>query len=238
MSAKNPYGLAHLWAQGDDVTRVVAVLLLLMSVLSWGVIVTGAVRLWGLHRAARASLHFWHMKTLNEARKQLAGVPWCAHNAFLWVFEEGQACVAHHASNQQELHGQLTLADWLTESLQEAMDESRRQTQSGFTVLASIGATAPFVGLLGTVWGIYHALVSLGEAGQVGIDKVAGPVGEALIMTALGLAVAIPATLAYNTLVRQHKTLMGQLGRFAHQLRAYFLTGSPVSRSLAEGESR
>jgi biopolymer transport protein ExbB len=233
LPSSNPYGLAHLWAQGDAVTRFVALALLCMSVLSWVVIVLGAIRLWGIHQAAHAASRFWHRQTLREGH-QVLQVPGCPHNPFLKVLEEGEACVTHHASNREELHGQLNLSDWLTESLQETIDESRQRTQAGFTMLASIGATAPFVGLFGTVWGIYHALVSLGQGGTggpLGIDRVAGPVGEALIMTALGLAVAIPATLAYNALLRKHKMLMSQVGRFAHQLHAYFLTGSPVHRA-------
>lgn len=113
--------------------------------------------------------------------------------------------------------------------------------QGGLSILASVGSTAPFVGLFGTVWGIYHALVGIGISGQAGIDKVAGPVGEALIMTAFGLAVAIPAVLGYNTLTRSNKGLIGKLHRFARQLHAYFLTGWPISKpelKLASASAR
>lgn len=154
---------------------------------------------------------------------------------------EGHSAVNHHTSNKEDLHGQLTLADWLTESLRGAIDESAERMQGGLSILASVGSIAPFVGLFGTVWGIYHALVGIGISGQAGIDKVAGPVGEALIMTAFGLAVAIPAVLGYNTLTRSNKGLIGKLHRFARQLHAYFLTGWPISKpelKLASASAR
>nr|WP_198043643.1 MotA/TolQ/ExbB proton channel family protein [Ketobacter sp. MCCC 1A13808] len=136
----------------------------------------------------------------------------------------------HHSQHHNDLHGQLPLTEWLTASLRGSIDESTERLQKGLSVLASVGSTAPFVGLFGTVWGIYHALVGIGVSGQASIDKVAGPVGEALIMTAFGLAVAIPAVLGYNALQRNNKLLLGKINRFAHQLHAFFLTGSPMSK--------
>jgi biopolymer transport protein ExbB len=120
------------------------------------------------------------------------------------------------------------LSDWVTRELRQCLDEFTARLQGGLAVLASVGSTAPFVGLFGTVWGIYHALLGIGAAGQATIDKVAGPIGEALIMTALGLAVAIPAVLAYNALVRGHKGVLHTLKRFAHDLHALFVTGARV----------
>ena len=117
--------------------------------------------------------------------------------------------------------------------MRNSIDEATSRMQGGLAVLASVGSTAPFVGLFGTVWGIYHALLAIGTAGQATIDKVAGPVGEALIMTALGLAVAIPAVLGYNALVRGNKRVLSKLNRFAHDLHAYFVTGSRVSSNGA-----
>src|SRR5690606_18564491 len=128
--------------------------------------------------------------------------------------EEGQAALDHHANHKSDLHGHLPLAEWLTSSLRGAIDECSERLQSGLAVLASVGSTAPFVGLFGTVWGIYHALVGIGVSGQASIDKVAGPVGEALIMTAFGLVVAIPAVLGYNAINRGNKAVMGKLNRF------------------------
>ena len=127
-----------------------------------------------------------------------------------------------------ELSKQLDTSDWVTRGLQNAIDDATAQLQSGLAILASVGSTAPFVGLFGTVWGIYHALMQIGMAGQATIDKVAGPVGEALIMTALGLAVAIPVVLGYNGLVRGNKYIIGRMNRFAHDLHALLVTGARV----------
>lgn len=135
----------------------------------------------------------------------------------------------HHAAHKGHLHDQLSISDWVTLSLRQAIDEASGKLQTGMAVLASVGSTAPFVGLFGTVWGIYHALVSIGSSGQASIDKVAGPVGEALIMTALGLAVAIPATFGYNALVRGNKTIIAKLNKFGFDLHALFVTGSRSS---------
>lgn len=231
----NPYGLASLWSEGDAVIKTVAVLLLLMSIVSWTVI---AVRIWHLmrlRRAARAAAEFWHAKSFVEGLHRLDGD--AERNPFRHLAEEGKVAIDHHASNKAELHGQISLAEWLTESLRGAIDESIERMQSGLSMLASIGATAPFVGLFGTVWGIYHALVSIGTSGMASIDKVAGPVGEALIMTAFGLAVAIPAVLGYNALMRGNKSILGKLNRFARQLHAYFLTGAPVARGNGIGST-
>jgi len=224
----NPYGIEALWAQGDWVTKGVACVLLIMSVLSWYIIATRAWRIMRLRRAAAACQGFWHAKSFNEGLAQLKGFD--RANPFRYLAEEGEAARDHHASSQRDLHSDIPLADWLTICLRGALDEITEKLQSGLAILASVGSTAPFVGLFGTVWGIYHALVSIGIAGQASIDKVAGPVGEALIMTAFGLIVAIPAVLGYNALGRGNKFLIGRLNRFAQQLHAYFVTGSPVSR--------
>jgi biopolymer transport protein ExbB len=133
-------------------------------------------------------------------------------------------------SKQPELHESFDFSDWVTRSLRNSVDDSTARMQSGLAILASAGSTAPFVGLFGTVWGIYHALMAIGMAGQATIDKVAGPIGEALIMTALGLAVAIPAVLGYNALVRANKKVIAKLNRFAHDLHAYFVTGARVGQ--------
>lgn len=228
--SNTPYGLISFWSEGDAVIRSVAVLLLVMSVVSWTVIVTRAGRLIGLRRVARDSADFWHAGNFGEGLHLLAGD--AERNPFRHLAEEGKAAIDHHAGNHNELHGQISLAEWLTESLRGAIDESTERLNGGLSVLASVGSTAPFVGLFGTVWGIYHALLGIGAAGQASIDKVAGPVGEALIMTAFGLAVAIPAVLGYNALMRANKRLVGKLNRFARQLHAYFLTGAPVVRAI------
>ena len=226
--SNNPYGIVALWTQGDLVTKTIAISLLLMSFVSWYVIVTRTWRLMKIRRAANAMSGFWHAHSFTEGMNVLNQHGQA--NPFSHLVLEGQAAVEHHTNNKEDLHGQLSLAEWLTDSLRGAIDESAERMQSGLSILASVGSTAPFVGLFGTVWGIYHALVSIGVSGQASIDKVAGPVGEALIMTAFGLAVAIPAVLGYNTLTRSNKGVLGKLHRFARQLHAYFLTGSAVTK--------
>ena len=223
----NPYGMAALWAQGDFVTRSIAVTLLVMSVLSWTVIVTHAWRLMRNRRRAQDATQFWHAQTVSAGMQYLTGG---RKNPFHLLTEEAVAAVEHHRGNQADLHGQLSLSDWLISCLKGAIDEATETMQRGLSILASIGSTAPFVGLFGTVWGIYHALVNIGVAGQASIDKIAGPVGEALIMTACGLAVAIPAVLAYNALVRGNRAVTGRLNRFAQDLHAYYVTGAPVNK--------
>ncbi len=220
----NPYGIEALWAQGDVVIKSVAILLLLMSVVSWFVIVVRAVGLLRLRRAVHAHAQFWHAHTFAEGLDILG-----TDNPFRLLADEGQAALDHHREHTTDLHGHLPLAEWLAACLRAAIDESAERLQSGLAVLASVGSTAPFIGLFGTVWGIYHALVSIGVSGSASIDKVAGPVGEALIMTAFGLIVAIPAVLGYNALNRGNKGVMGRLNRFAHQLHAYMLTGAPLA---------
>jgi biopolymer transport protein ExbB len=232
MFDSNPYGIAALWTQGDGVIKTVAVLLLLMSIVSWYVIVTRAWRVMKLRRTVQTMNEFWHAHSFAEGMNVLKGNS--ATNPFRHLALEGQAAVEHHTNNKEDLHGQLSLAEWLTDCLRGAIDDSAERMQRGLPILASVGSTAPFVGLFGTVWGIYHALVSIGISGQASIDRVAGPVGEALIMTAFGLAVAVPAVLGYNALMRANKGVIGRLNRFARQLHAYFLTGSPVTQSAPQ----
>ncbi|MBS1186074.1 MAG: exbB [Burkholderiaceae bacterium] len=227
----NPYGIAALWNQGDLLIKFVAILLLLMSIASWYVIVTRAWRLFKLRKAEHALTDFWHTRSFAEGMGVLEANG--SHNPFRHLALESKAAVEHHATNAEDLHGQINLADWLTECLRGAIEDSAERLQGGLAILATVGSTAPFVGLFGTVWGIYHALVGIGVSGQASIDKVAGPVGEALIMTAFGLAVAIPAVLGYNALTRSNKGIISKLHRFARQLHAYFLTGSPVAKSEA-----
>lgn len=224
----SPYGIANLWAQGDAITRIVALVLLVMSILSWFVIVLKGLQLMRLRKQAAVAEEFWHSKSLDEGTRLLS--PDRKENPFRALVEDGASAAAHHAHSQEDLHGALNVSDWLTSCLRRSIDNITARMQSGLPVLASIGSTAPFVGLFGTVWGIYHALVSIGVSGDAGIDKVAGPVGEALIMTAFGLVVAIPAVLGYNTLLRGNKAMLAQLNNFAHDLHAYFITGGRVGQ--------
>ena len=219
------FGLINLWTQGDIVTRAVAILLLIMSLSTWMVIILKALDLRKIAAQARLTESFWHGADFADGLNKLGADP---ANPFRALATEGREATAHHHA-QPQLHDSLDVSDWLSRSLRNSIDESTARLQSGLAVLASVGSTAPFVGLFGTVWGIYHALLSISVAGQATIDKVAGPIGEALIMTALGLAVAIPAVLGYNALVRGNKSILMKLNRFGHDLHAYFLTGARVS---------
>ncbi len=225
----SPYGISSIWLQGDMVIKTVAIILLFMSIASWFVIV---LRTWGLLRlrtANRALSDFWHAQSFAEGLHVLGADR--NENPYRNLAEEGQSALDHHHNHKTDLHGNLPLTDWLTACLKDSIDHSTDRLQRGLALLASVGSTAPFVGLFGTVWGIYHALVSIGLNGSASIDKIAGPVGEALIMTAFGLIVAIPAVLGYNAINRGNRTISSKLNRFAHQLHAYFLTGAPPASS-------
>jgi biopolymer transport protein ExbB len=219
------FGLMNLWLQGDFITRAVALLLLAMSLATWVVIIAKALDLRRYASQSHATESFWHSADFADGLGKLGTDP---ANPFRALAQEGREATAHRHA-QPQLHDSLDVSDWLTRSLRNSIDESTARLQSGLAILASVGSTAPFIGLFGTVWGIYHALMSISAAGQATIDKVAGPIGEALIMTALGLAVAIPAVLGYNARVRGNKAILTRLNRFAHDLHAYFLTGSRVS---------
>jgi len=216
----------NVWTQGDLVTKGVALLLLLMSLASWIVIALKTLNLIRYKKQARHAAGFWHSDDFASGLDKLGAD---STDPFRLIALEGREATAHHRNTKAHLHDSLDVSDWVTRCLRNTIDEFTARMQSGLAILASVGSTAPFVGLFGTVWGIYHALLSIGLSGQSTIDKVAGPVGEALIMTALGLAVAIPAVLGYNALVRGNKFILCKLGSFAHDLHAYFVTGAQVS---------
>jgi biopolymer transport protein ExbB len=228
------YGLPNVWDQGDFVTRGIPIVLILMSVLSWVVII---LKLWNVLRLRRLTWttegSFWHSGDLEAGLRRLGqDGPSEANNPLLALALSGKEAAEHHRQTQPQLHDRMDISDWITRCLKDTMDDIMARLQSGLSVLASIGSTAPFVGLFGTVWGIYHALITIGATGQTTIDHVAGPVGESLIMTAFGLFVAIPAVLGYNALTRLNKGIVSKLSRFAHGLHAYFVTGSNLpSRS-------
>ncbi|MEY4421393.1 MAG: hypothetical protein RLZZ498_1989 [Pseudomonadota bacterium] len=232
---ENQPGILNFWQQGDVITHIVALLLVGMSVLSWVVIVMKALDIVRLKRMAHNVESFWHSSNLDDGLAALNGAATHTNdttdaNPFYSLAKQGHEASAHHRATQEQLHDSLDVSDWVTRSLRNAIDDSTARLQAGLAVLASIGSTAPFVGLFGTVWGIYHALISIGASGQMGMDRVAGPIGEALIMTALGLVVAVPAVLGYNALVRGNKFILGQLNRFAHDLHAYLVTGARVGQ--------
>ncbi len=222
---ESQFGLFNLWHQGDWVTRGVALLLLGMSLASWMVILLKAMDIVRYKKLARQTEDFWHSADMAEGLARLGPQE---DNPFRALAEEGREAVAHHSNSKARLHDSLDISDWITRCLRNSIDNATARLQAGLAILASVGSTAPFIGLFGTVWGIYHALMSIGMAGQATIDKVAGPIGEALIMTALGLAVAIPAVLGYNALVRGNKAILARLNSFAHDLHAYFVTGARV----------
>lgn len=220
--------LIALWNQGDILIKGIALLLLIMSLASWYLIITRAIFALRFQKTAEQSFHFWQKTHLDDgiALLQKQG----DDNPFLHMALEGRQTVFQHAKQKETLKNQISLPDLLTESLRGVIDEATLRLQSGLSLLASIGSTAPFIGLLGTVWGIYHALTHIGLTGQANISQIAAPVGEALIMTAFGLFVAIPAVLGYNALVRLNKRAIGKMNRFARQLHAYFLIGQPDTK--------
>jgi biopolymer transport protein ExbB len=220
------FGLSHIWTQGDIVTRLILIALVGMSVISWIVTVLKALDVWRHKQSALGSERFWHATSLSEGLDVLNQGP---DKLFHTLAQVGQEATEHHRAAQKQLHDRLDISDWITRSLRNCIDDHTSRLQNGLAILASIGSTAPFVGLFGTVWGIYHALVAIGATGNASIDAVAGPIGETLIMTALGLAVAIPAVLGYNALVRGNKFIIARMNRFAHDLHAYYVTGTRVA---------
>jgi biopolymer transport protein ExbB len=226
-------GLLSMWTQGDWVTKSVALLLLVMSLASWMVILIKALDIFKYKGLGQRTESFWHSEDfasgINKLGTSTTASP--TSNPFVQLAQAGHEATAHHHSTKAQLHDTLDISDWISRALRNSIDDSTARFSAGLAILASVGSTAPFVGLFGTVWGIYHALMGMGAAGQATIDKVAGPIGESLIMTALGLAVAIPAVLGYNALVRGNKSILTKLHRFAHDLHAYFVTGARVKKA-------
>ncbi|HSM96021.1 MAG TPA: MotA/TolQ/ExbB proton channel family protein [Rhizomicrobium sp.] len=211
----NPYGLGDLWAKGDFVSKGLLILLAIMSVGTWYIFfVKWFEQNRMLGQANQVEKRFWSSNNLNEGIDKLA-----KNSVFRTLAESGV-----RASSGQGAGGIVNLNDWIAMSLNRQLEEINAKLQGGISFLASVGSVAPFVGLLGTVWGIYHALIAIGLAGQASIDKVAGPVGEALIMTAIGLGVAIPGVLLYNYLVRRNKVINEKLRSFAADLQTYLVT--------------
>lgn len=240
------FSLAEFWSHGDDISHFVALILIAMSVLTWTVILIKWIEHGKQKKFSKRVEIFWHSSSFTLGLKALG----CrTDNVFFMLAHDGIQAVQHlerstpqdgtlgTLSTEIQLHDQLDMSDWVTRALRNSIENSLAKLQTGLTFLASIGSTAPFIGLLGTVWGIYHALARIGTSGQTSIDQVAGPIGEALLMTALGLAVAIPAVLAYNALVRTNKIIASALNRFGYDLHAYLVTGSRVDRKhFRQGE--
>jgi biopolymer transport protein ExbB len=225
----NPYGLEALWKGGDIVAKVTLAILALMSMGSWYIIVTKVYEQWRMNRQAKdADRSFWNAPSVRQGAEKLKeGSP------YRFIAESGLEATSKHVG----LLGHVDLNTWISMSIQRAIDNIQARTQDGLAFLATVGSTAPFVGLFGTVWGIYHALTAIGIAGQASIDKVAGPVGEALIMTAFGLAVAVPAVLGYNWLIRRNKAAMDMVRSFGADLHAVLLS-APKTAAPAPAPAR
>ena len=211
----NPYGIEALWKGSDLIARSVLVLLAIMSIGSWYIMVT---KLLEQSRTARQAgtmnKAFWAAATVREGAGALE-----KSSPYRFIAESGADAMARHTG----LKGHIPMTEWVPMSIQSSVDRVQAKAQGGLAFLATVGSTSPFVGLFGTVWGIYHALTAIGISGQASIDKVAGPVGEALIMTAIGLAVAIPAVLGYNWLARRNKVVMDEVREFSEELNAVLI---------------
>ena len=227
-TVSNPYGLGALWKNGDFVARFVLILLVIMSMGSWYIMITKFFEQFRANRRAKsADEQLWTAPSLVEGAKLLDEA-----SPFRFIAETAIEAGEHHDEALLEAVDRNT---WIDNSVERAITNVSNRLQDGLAFLGTVGSTAPFVGLFGTVWGIYHALTAIGIAGQASIDKVAGPVGEALIMTAIGLAVAVPAVLGYNFLVRRNKSVMERVRNFGAQLHTVLLAGSMRS---ARAEAR
>jgi biopolymer transport protein ExbB len=243
MDGSRTFGVAHLWMQSDLAIKLVALTLVTMSIASWYLILARSLRQWRARRFDGAIESFWNATDLGDGLARLSrAAPGSPFEALARQAVAAHEHVTRH-SHRETLGGELDTDEFITRALRKSIALSTAQLEAGLTVLASIGSTAPFVGLFGTVWGIYGALISIGSTGVATLDSVAGPVGEALIMTAFGLFVAIPAVLAYNAFTRANRLELSELDAFAHDLHAWFTTGtrlasSPLARPPQAANSR
>ena len=211
----NPYGLKALWAEGDIIAKTTLVILVIMSVSTWYIMVAKFFELNKIGGQAKAAeKSFWSAPTVAQGVETLK-----VQSPFRFIAQAGLESTKKHDG----LLAHISLSDWTAQSIQRATESVQSNMQNGLAILATVASTAPFVGLFGTVWGIYNALVKIGVSGQASIDKVAGPVGEALIMTAIGLAVAVPAVLGYNLIVRRNKTTMDKIRGFGSDLHSVLI---------------
>jgi biopolymer transport protein ExbB len=225
-AVENPYGLDALWKGGDFVARGTLIILVIMSAGTWYIMILKVFEQSRMLAAARAAYkNFWAAGSVSEGVTRLK-----PKSAFRAIAESGLRATEHHEGGLTE---QIDLHTWVTMSLQRAVEALQSRLQGGLAFLATVGSTAPFVGLFGTVWGIYHALTAIGIAGQASIDKVAGPVGEALIMTAIGLATAVPAVLGYNWLVRRNKAVMQKVRNFSSDIHVVLLKAARTDTGKA-----
>lgn len=218
VSVDNPYGIEHMLETGDFVNRSTFIILVIMSAGSWYITIMRLIDQTILIRqAAAAQKSFWSAGSIKDGLAKLD-----ANSAFRAIVSDGMKAAEHHDG---KLTDQIDMNEWVSMALARAADAINSRLQAGVAFLASVGSTAPFVGLFGTVWGILNALIAIGVAGQVSIDRVAGPLGEALIMTAIGLIVAVPAVLGYNMVVRRNKVAMERVRNFSADVHAILLAG-------------
>ena len=222
-------GFGHFLAQTDTVGRTLLVILLLMSVVSWTLIaIRGLTQVVRSRRSEAFLRFFWNARSLDEVSAEIATHG--ARDPFSHLAAHAMHAQVHHAKyGAARLSEVGTAQDFVTRTIKKVLDEETTRLENGLTTLATIGTTAPFVGLFGTVWGVYHALVAIGLSGSGTLDKVAGPVGEALIMTGLGLAVAIPAVVGYNAIVRGNRVLNARLDAFAFELLTFLSMGQSLN---------
>ena len=222
------FGMANLWLEGDAITRFVAILLITLSIITWVILLS---RYWSLRKLGQVKLQteqFWRATSFDDGLNSFTDP---AINPYYFIAKGGANASTHHQnqmSSRRELLQTLNYSEWMARSIKTSVDRCAGQLQKGLTFLGSTGAVAPFIGLFGTVWSIYHALIAISSSGSAQLDQVAGPIGESLIMTALGLAVAIPAVLGFNAINRANKLVMADLNRFGNDLLAYFVTGARV----------
>ncbi len=231
MGNASSMGFGHFLAQSDIVAKVLLAVLAIMSAISWYLIVhKGISQIVRTARSRKFLAFFWGATSLEEVQRELTvhGV----HEPFGHLTAHSLHAQAHHAKfGAAKLEEAGSEQEFLTRTIKKVLDEETTSLENGLTMLATIGATAPFVGLFGTVWGVYHALVAIGMSGSGMLDKVAGPVGEALIMTGIGLAVALPAVMGYNWLTRSNRVLTAKLDAFAFELLTFLSMGRALQNS-------
>ena len=229
-------GFLHFVAQSDFVGKTLFAILIIMSLVTWYLIVVKCFSNLTMRRRSADFLNkFWNSSSLEQVENEI--VTHGARDPFSHLASHAMHAQSHHSKfGVTKLEESGGNGEFVTRTMRKVIDEETAKLENGLTVLASVGSTAPFVGLFGTVWGVYHALVGIGLADGVTINRIAGPVGEALIMTGLGLAVAIPAVLAYNTFVRNNRVFLSRLDAFAHDLFAFLSTGQQVE--LSDGKVR
>lgn len=221
----HPFGILNLWSQGDAVTRTIAIILMVMSIVSWIIIISRAWGLWKMKPIHRIAKQFWQKNSFQEAIESL---PANTTNPYLDLANAANRVVEERQAHSSSIAQSVDAQDWLERCLKEQLEISTGGLQKGLAFLASTGSVSPFIGLFGTVWGIYHALMSIGSSGSASIDQVAGPIGEALIMTGLGLAVAIPAVLGFNAISKSNRSILVELRRFADDLHTYLTQSKKV----------